>query len=147
MVRKITQNDRQLFIELAEDFYNSPAVLEPVPLKNHTDTFDEMIRSDCYLDGYIFEHEKKSAGYGLIAKTYSQEAGGIVLWIEEIYIRPEFRSMGLGRELFEQIENNRSKNIKRIRLEVEPENKRAVSLYKRLGYENLDYNQMFKDFD
>ena len=33
---------------------------------------------------YFFECENEAAGYGLIAKTYSQEAGGMVWWIEEV---------------------------------------------------------------
>ena len=32
----------------------------------------------------------------------------------------------------------------RIRLEVEEENVRALSLYKRLGYQGMEYRQMYK---
>ena len=36
-----------------------------------------------YVDGYFIESEGKTAGFGLLAKTFSQESGGIVVWIEE----------------------------------------------------------------
>ena len=81
----------------------------------------------------------------MIAKTFSQEAGGYVWWIEEVYIREKFRSRGLGREFFRYLEEQKGKEVTRLRLEVEEENTRAVSLYERLGYEVLDYVQMVKD--
>ena len=34
----------------------------------------------------------------------------------------------------------------RLRLEVEEDNIRAISLYRKIGYEKLDYMQMIKDF-
>ena len=34
---------------------------------------------------------------------------------------------------------------RRLRLEVEPENERAVALYKKLGYRELEYRSMIKD--
>ena len=43
------------------------------------------------------------------------------------------------------MEENKEKDVVRLRLEVEAENTKAVSLYKRLGYEVLDYVQMIKD--
>ena len=36
------------------------------------------------------------AGYALLAKTFSQEAGGLVVWLDEMYVRPAYRSKGLG---------------------------------------------------
>ena len=96
---------------------------------------------------YLLDWEGETAGYGLTARTFSQEAGGIVIWIEELYIREAYRSRGLGREFFSYIEEKNRGKIKRIRLEVEEDNTRAISLYERLGYEVLGYNQMIKEFE
>lgn len=32
-----------------------------------------------YLEGYILECESKPVGYGIISKTFSPEAGGVVI--------------------------------------------------------------------
>ena len=104
MVRKMAENDRKLYVEMAEEFYSSDAVLHPVPRSYFEKTADEALRSDAYAEIYLLEHEGKPAGYGLTARTFSQEAGGQVLWIEELYIRSEFRSKGLGREFFSWLE-------------------------------------------
>ena len=86
------------------------------------------------------------SGYGLIAKTFSQEAGGMVYWLEELYILEEYRSKGLGSEYFRYMEEHKEEGVTRFRLEVEKENERAWKLYKRQGYDWLEYDQMIKEF-
>ena len=49
-------------------------------------TFNELMNSETYAQCYIFEKDEKRAGYALLAKTFSQEAGG--------------RSYGLTKSLF-----------------------------------------------
>ena len=145
MIRKLTADDKEIYIGMAEEFYHSDAVLAPIPRNFIERTVEEALRSDTYAEIFLFEYEGETAGYALIAKTFSQEAGGMVWWIEEVYIRELFRSKGLGREFFEYIENHKDEGVARLRLEVEEENIRAVSLYERLGYKVLDYMQMVKD--
>lgn len=145
MIRKFTETDRERYLEMAEEFYHSDAVLHPIPGKYMEQTVEEALRSDTYAGIWILEYEGETAGYALTAKTFSQEAGGPVLWLEELYIREAFRSRGLGREFFTYIEQNQGACVSRLRLEVEEENTRAVALYERLGYKRLDYMQMVKD--
>lgn len=137
MIRKIKLTDKAKYIKMANDFYNSPAVLSPIPNSHFENTFEEFINSNTYAEAFIFECDNKIAGYGLIAKTYSQEAGGIVIWIEEIYVKSEFRNQGLGSEFIKYIKDNIP--AKRYRLETEPENIKAQQLYKRHGFKPLEY--------
>lgn len=143
MIRKLKENERELYFELADEFYHSPAVLHPVDRENYSVTFEELMRSDIYAECFIIEYCGHAAGFALISKTFSQEAGGLVIWIEELYIKEEYRSRGLGHEFFEFLEKHRP--AARYRLEIEPDNKRARALYERIGYKILDYRQMVKD--
>ena len=145
MIHRLTENDRDVYIEMAREFYHSDAVLHPIPDEYFVRTVEEAIRSDAYAEIFLYQCSGDTAGYGLIAQIFSQEAGGYVCWIEEVYIREKFRSRGLGREFFRYLEEQKGKEVTRLRLEVEKENTRAVSLYERLGYEVLDYVQMVKD--
>lgn len=77
--------------------------------------------------------------------TYSNEAGGLVVWLEELYIRDFARGFGLGTELIGYIENQYRDRAVRFRLEVEEENHAAVRLYRRKGYTSLPYAQMVKE--
>ena len=142
MLRKITPNDRETYIALSEEFNPSDAVSHSIPVEFHKNSFDELMRSDEYIECFIFEHEGETAGYALIAKTFSPEAGGVVVWIEELYVREGFRGKGLGKAFFAYMEQNY--NVSRYRLEVEPDNVRAKKLYSALGYKKLPYEQMIK---
>lgn len=143
MFRKISDADKDIFLEMSLEFYNSPAVLQPINPKFHENTFSELMRSRDYLECYIIEQESQAAGYCLLNKTYGHECGGPVIWIEELYIRPQFRGKGLGSMMLDYIEQEHPAS--RYRLETEPENERAASLYSRHGYIYLPYCQMIKD--
>lgn len=146
MIRKLEEKDRQLYIEMAREFYHSDAVLHPVPDSHFAKTAAEALSGGGCAEIFILEYDSAAAGYALTARSFSQEAGGVVVWIEEIYIREPYRSKGLGREFFNYIEKEKDRDTVRIRLEVEEKNERAKSLYRQLGYEVLDYVQMIKDF-
>lgn len=145
MIRKMVKEDEEHFLNMAEAFYASDAVIKPISKKQHKDTFNEIMRSNVYLEGYIFEMEGKSVGYAIIAKSFSQEAGGIVLWIDEIYVMKEYRSKGLGKEFFNDLIRNLEHSILRLRLEVASDNASAIKLYENMGFEKLEYIQMYKD--
>ena len=144
MIRKFVPEDREDYIRFSTEFYNSSAVDKPVPREHFEQGFDEMMRSDVYVQGYMLVCDGNNVGYCVTMKTYSVEAGGITLWIDELFVLEEYRSKGLGRELFKYIEENGDKKLRRIRLEVELENGRAISLYKKMGFEPAPYDGMWK---
>ena len=144
MIRKFVPEDREDYIRFSTEFYNSSAVDKPVPREHFEQGFDEMMRSDVYVQGYMLVCDGNNVGYCVTMKTYSVEAGGITIWIDELFVLEEYRSKGLGRELFKYIEENGDKKLRRIRLEVELENGRAISLYKKMGSEPAPYDGMWK---
>ena len=146
MIREMKLEDRDVYLKMAHDFYHSPAVLYPIPDSYIERTFEDCMNGGTYALGYILESEGQTAGYGLVAKTFSQEAGGYVYWLEELYILDDYRSKGLGSEFFAYVEEHKEEGVTRFRLEVEDDNVRAAALYERLGYKPLAYNQMVKEF-
>lgn len=146
MIRPITQEDRETYLSLCWEFYHSPAVLHPVGDGHFERTFQAMISGSPFVRGYLLEQDGAAAGYALLAVTFSQEAGGEVWWIEELYLREEFRGKGLGTELFSYLEENRPGTVARFRLELEPDNLDARRLYERMGFSDLGYQQMVREF-
>lgn len=145
MIRKMRKEDAEIFFNMTELFYASDAVIHPIPRKYHIDAFNEIMRSNVYLEGYIFEFKDKPVGYAITTKTFSHEAGGITLWIDEIYVLKGYRSRGLGKEFFNFLKATLDTSIVRLRLEVESDNERAKKLYENMGFKKLEYDQMFKD--
>ena len=144
-MRRLQSNDHELYLEMAKEFYATEGVLYPVPEKYFERTFTEMMRSDVYIEGYmLLNHAGQPAGYAVVSKTFSQEAGGLAAWIEEVYIRPAYQSQGIGSTFFAEWERLHP-NIMRQRIEVEPRNTRAIHLYEGLGFSEMKYYQMVKD--
>jgi GNAT superfamily N-acetyltransferase len=145
-IRKIQEKDREIYLKMAEKFYSTDAVAKKVAGSHFELAFDEVLKSDTYASAYIFEYDAKVAGYVLMAKTYSQEAGGLVLWVEEIFVEESYRGKGIAKAFFRFLLDTKGDEIKRLRLEVEAENTDAVRLYKSFGFEFLEYDQMIVDF-
>lgn len=56
-------------------------------------------------------------------------------YISNIAVYPEYRGLGIGKELLKFAENiARSKKLKKLSLDVEKENYNAINFYKRFGY-------------
>ena len=76
IIRKITKSDKDAYFELADLFYHSPAVLHPVPKKNIENTWNELMRSNEYLECFFAVKGDEPIGFMLLAYTFSQESGG-----------------------------------------------------------------------
>ena len=147
MIREMHLQDKDAFLMLAREFYASPAVLHGVPEANFLRTFQEIAAGSPYVRGYIIEQDGMPAGYALLALTYSNEVGGMAVWVEEVYIREAFRGRGLGAHFFAWLRAEYGQSARRFRLELTPGNEGAARLYARLGFTPLDYRQMILDAD
>lgn len=141
--RKLEAGDKAVYIALASAFYQSDAVLHPVPMQNIENTFRELICRDTYAECWLCEEGEEAIGFLLVAKTFSQESGGMVTWIEELFLKEAYRGSGRGTEMIAFIEKHFPAS--RFRLEAEPDNAAAIRLYKRLGFKELPYVQYVKE--
>lgn len=144
MIRKIEAKDKADFLRMNYTFYHSEAVLHPIPEQHAENTFSALLNGSPYADGYILEEDGAPCGYILLARTYSNEAGGLVIWIDEIYIDAAFRGRGLGGQCIEFIKEQYPQAV-RFRLEVSDANTAVKRLYTRCGFSDLDYRQMIFD--
>ena len=135
--RKMAAKDAAAYTEMATDFYSSPAVLHSIPQSYIENTVKAVLGGTPFADIYIFEEGDVAVGYGLLAFTHSQEAGGLVCWLEEIYVSPALRGKGVGGAFLDFIK--KEVPAARYRLEVEPDNARVKALYERNGFLPLGY--------
>lgn len=142
--RPLAGADFEEILAMMKTFYASDALLvhpEEVTLRR---TLTDVIGDDPFTEGFAFGYAGVLAGYGMIAKSYSTEAGGHCIWIEDIYVLPEFRGKGLGTAFIKFIKDRFPRAV-RIRLEAEPENEKAMSVYRAAGFSELGYTQLIID--
>lgn len=145
MIRKVIPSDKEKYLEMTEIFYNSDAVLHPISKEYRLRTWNELMRSCEFTECYFSESNGVVTGYMLLAYAFSQEAGGRVCWIEELFVLEEYRNNGTGREFFDFIKSEIEPKCKRLRLEVEDYNTGAKRLYASRGFSMLPYEQMIKE--
>lgn len=130
---------------MMRELYESDVVLYKVPDTYFYNTIELCLNDSPFTKQMVCIENGAYAGYANVAMTYSNEVGGLVMFIEEIYIREKYRGCGLGEEFIRFIRQEFDSKVKRYRLEVTQDNAGAIKLYERLGFESLDYKQMTLD--
>ena len=136
----MTKAHAEEVIKMMRVFYASPVVL--------TNGSEEIFRSDVencinecpYLEGYVFVEEGELLGYAMVAKSFSTEFGKPCIWIEDIFIKKQYRHNKIGTKFFEFIFDKYPEHI--FRLEAEEENHNAINLYKKCGFNVLPYLEL-----
>ncbi len=141
-IRPMTEKDKTDILEMMRVFYTSPAVLSNGSEEIFASDIENCINDNPYLEGYVIESSKEIQGYTMIAKSFSTEFGKPCIWIEDLYVKDGYRGLGLGKMLLDFIAEKYTDCV--FRLEVEEENKRAINLYKKCGFDILPYIEMKK---
>jgi len=94
----------------------------------------------------MIESDGSLAGYSVIFKFWSNEYGGLLIGIDELYIKRSFRKSGIARA-FIHLLISQNTNLAGIELECHPSNIAANRFYKSLGFaenENASYIKIFR---
>ena len=134
---------RELILAMMRTFYASPAVLTNGSEEIFAADIDACVSDNPYLEGFVFCCGEELLGYGMAAKSFSTEFGKRCIWIEDLYVRPEYRGQGIGSAFLEYMTRRYPGAI--LRLEVEEENEKAIAAYRKSGFEVLPYMEMKKD--
>jgi ribosomal protein S18 acetylase RimI-like enzyme len=79
--------------------------------------------------------EKKLVGYIQVSQTFLEKQEHIAM-LNNLYISPDYRGLGLASELFEHIFQviSTHEKVERLYLSCTAKNKHALGLYKKLGF-------------
>ena len=87
----------------------------------------------------IAEHDGQPAGFALYFFNYSTWLGRPGLYLEDIFVHPEFRGLGIGKALLQRVAAIAlEKGCLRLQWEVLDWNTPAIEFYRAMGAEFLD---------
>lgn len=95
----------------------------------------------------IFAEEGAVAGYAIVIYRWSNEYGGDIALVDELYVKPPWRGKGVASAFLDHVPGLRPGRIKGIQLEVHPGNGRALALYRSLGFAAADNLWLFRNTD
>lgn len=94
---------------------------------------------------WVAEAEGRVVGSLLTTFEWSDWRNGTVLWIQSVYVLPEWRRRGIYTKLYEHLRRQveRSPDLRGLRLYVDQRNTAAQQVYERLGMTKEHY-QMYE---
>jgi ribosomal protein S18 acetylase RimI-like enzyme len=94
---------------------------------------------------WIFSDGAAIAGYIVLTLGYSFEYHGRDAFVDELYVEPQYRRRGIGRQAMQFVEEQaRTMGVTALHLEVDDGNDPALELYRRSGYADHDRHLMTK---
>lgn len=127
-----TQTASRLIREL--DSYLSPMYPEE---SQHGYSIEELVEQK--VEFFVLYHDERPAGCaGIQFFSDPAEPSGIYGELKRMYVRSEFRGLGLGRRLLEHVEQVAvSRGIVNLRLETGIHQPEAISLYETGGFRRI----------
>lgn len=129
--------------EMIFSLYKEDPEGEPININKINNTIETLQKYPEKGKIMMFIKGKKIVGYSILINYWSNEYGGDILHIDELFVKEEFRGKGYSKQFFSFMFNE-YKAYKAIMLEVTPSNKRAFQYYKNLGFEKTTNKDMIK---
>ncbi len=124
--------------QMIEDFYQEAPEGKPMTPGKIALTFDRLNKHPDSGTIIVFEQDSMLIGYALLINFWSNEYGGIILIIDELYIQPAYRGLGIGSSFIRYLIDHKVSNWVALELEVLPYNKKALQLYEKIGFRKSD---------
>jgi ribosomal protein S18 acetylase RimI-like enzyme len=84
---------------------------------------------------FLLHANDRAVGYAVLARTYSLEFGGHAAFLDELYVQPDARGLGVGSLALRLLQEEAKRTGARaIALEVHSDNTQADALYRREGF-------------
>jgi len=123
------------FIRALAEFERDPGAVEATVEGLLRDGFGPQPMYSCLMA----EEDGRAAGFALYFFNYSTWLGRPGLYLEDLFVSPEFRGLGIGKALLQRVAAIAvEKGCKRLQWEVLDWNTPAIDFYRAMGAEFLD---------
>lgn len=139
-------SDSNTLIEMMRDFNAHERIAFDAPAVR--DVLAQLFANDAYGLACFMLLNDEVAGYIVITFGFSIEFRGRDAFVDELFVKGEFRGRGLGSAAIRFAEGVcRARGVRALHLEVERENTGAQSVYRRAGFIDHDRYLLTKWLD
>ncbi|HVL01956.1 MAG TPA: GNAT family N-acetyltransferase [Dongiaceae bacterium] len=122
----------------AEDGY------APMTTEKIARTFNELLQRPDKGGIHLGEVEGKVVAYAILIHYWSNEYGGNIATLDEIYTVPDWRGQGIASHFIDYLIQQPGLNPVAIQLEVTPDNLQAIAFYRKRGFVAADNRHFFR---
>jgi GNAT superfamily N-acetyltransferase len=134
IVRIYEHSDKEALVSMVLSLYAEDCSIVNMDSDKIYTTIDALMNDPKKGVILVFEHQSRAIGYSILINFWSNEYGGNITFIDELFIIPEFRRKGIATLFFKQLFTKKINNTIAFQLEVTPKNSYALKLYKRVGF-------------
>jgi ribosomal protein S18 acetylase RimI-like enzyme len=131
-VRPATVADVPVLIELMADFYGESSF--PLDRSWAAQAFSDLLHDPSRGAVWLLEVDGDPAGHVVLSVRFAMEFGGLLAYIDDLFVKPAYRRQGVARAGLETLlEDCRRRRCRAVHVEVAPDNAAANALYRRIG--------------
>jgi len=144
IIRQANKEDVSLILGLIKQLAEYEKLLHEV-VATENDIRENLFGDRKYAEVLIAEYENKPAGMALFFYNFSTFVGKPGIYLEDLFVLPEFRGKGIGKRLLlSLIKYAKEKNCGRVEWCVLDWNEPAINFYKNLGAISMDEWNVFR---
>lgn len=136
LIKEASKQDLEAMLELVKEL----AIYEDMEdeLKASQKDYEKNIFEEGYAKALVLFIDGKMIGYAIYFFTFSSFLGHGGLYLEDLYIQPNFRKKGYGKAVFKYLAQIcKEKNLKRLEWVCLHENQLGIDFYTSLKAQNL----------
>ena len=135
--REARADEREAVVELVLALYREDPAPEPIGAEQVAQTLARLAAEPLRGVAVVTDTERGLGGYALLCSFWSNELGGEVCIIDELFVIQPERGRGRATRLIQGLCARALpwfRDAVAVELEVTPSNRRARALYERLGF-------------
>ncbi len=143
-MRRAGRGDVDPVVRLVRDFYAEDGY--PFDAASAADAVSRLIGEESLGAIWVADPEDGPVGYAALTLGFSLEYMGRDGFVDDLFLRPDWRGRGLGRALLDRLVAEAvAMGVRALHLEVGREKATARALYRRAGFKDHDRILMTRD--
>lgn len=141
VLKKASTAETAELVELMAEFYAESGY--PLNRRRTTATFATLLSDSRLGHAWLIQSDGETAGYIVVVMGYSMEYGGLIAYVDDLFIRPAFRRSGLATEALKYVQPFcAGLEARAVYLEVGVANAAAQAVYRQMGFVNVERQVM-----